>query len=210
MEITKLFIITYFVAFVGVLPPGLVNMTVAKTCLQRGKKNGILVALGACIVVLFQALIAILLAKYIFNNDYVQNILLRTGVVIFILMGIYFLIAAKKAKVRRVKAAKHRGLRSLGKGVLISAINILPIPYFCALGAALNVSGQVSYHFFNIATFMLAAAAGSFTALYIYVLGFERIQRKAVNLTKYTNYFMAALMLVLVILTLIRMYYTDK
>lgn len=210
MEITKLFIITYLAAFVGVLPPGLVNMTVAKTCLQRGKKNGILVALGACFIVLFQALIAILLAKYIFNNDYVRNILLRTGVVIFILMGIYFLIAAKKSKVRRVKAVKHRGLRSLGKGVLISVINILPIPYFCALGAALNVNGQVTYHFLAIATFMLAAAAGSFTALYIYILGFERIQRKAVKLTKYTNYFMAALMLVLVILTLIRMFYTDK
>lgn len=185
-------------------------MTVAKSCLQGGKKNGTLVAVGACIVVLFQALIAILLAKYIFNNEYVRNMLLRTGMVIFILMGIYFLITAKKAKVRRVKPVKHRGMRSLGKGILISAINILPIPYFCALGAALNVSGQVSYHVVAIATFMLAAAAGTFTSLYIYVLCFQRIERKAMNLTKYTNYFMAVLMLILVILTLIRMYYTDK
>ncbi|MGB3775944.1 MAG: LysE family transporter [Leeuwenhoekiella sp.] len=209
MEITKLFVITYFAALVGVLPPGLVNMTVAKTCLQRGKKNGTLVAVGACVVVLFQALIAILLAKYIFNNEYVRNMLLRTGVVIFILMGIYFLITAKRARVKRVKPVKHKGLRSMGKGILISAINILPIPYFCALGAALNVSGQVTYHFGAIATFMLAAALGTFTALYMYVLGFQRIERRSVNLTKYTNYFMAALMLVLVILTLVRMYFTD-
>lgn len=206
MEITKLFIITFFAALAGVLPPGLVNMTVAKTCLQSGKKNGILVAIGAGFIILIQALIAILLAKYIFNNDYVRTMLLRTGVVIFIIMGIYFLITAKKARVKRVKPVKHRGLRSLGKGALIAAINILPIPYFCALGAALNVSGSVSYDFVAIAAFIFAASSGSFTALYIYVLCFERIEKKAVNLTKYTNYFMAALMLVLVILTLIRMY----
>lgn len=129
---------------------------------------------------------------------------------LFLFLWAFTFDRRKKSKVRRVKAVKHRGLRSLGKGVLISVINILPIPYFCALGAALNVNGQVTYHFLAIATFMLAAAAGSFTALYIYILGFERIQRKAVKLTKYTNYFMAALMLVLVILTLIRMFYTDK
>ncbi|MFZ0491260.1 MAG: lysine transporter LysE, partial [Salegentibacter sp.] len=31
MEETKLFLITYFAALIGVIPPGLVNMTVAKT-----------------------------------------------------------------------------------------------------------------------------------------------------------------------------------
>lgn len=206
MELTKLFLITYFAALAGVLPPGLVNMTVAKTCLQRGKTSGLLVALGACLVILLQALIAILLAKYIFRNDYVRNMLLRTGVVIFVIMGIYFLITAKKGRVKRVKSVKHKGMRSVGKGALISAINVLPIPYFCALGAALNVSGGVSYDFVAIAVFMLAASSGSFTSLYFYVIGFQRIEKKAVNLTKYTNYFMAVLMLILVILTLIRMY----
>lgn len=207
MEITKLFIITYFAAFIGVVPPGLVNMTVAQTCLHQGKKNGMLVAIGACFVVLLQALIAIMLAKYIFNHPYVRNILLRTGVVIFILMGIYFLITAKSGRVKKVKPPKHEGLKNLGKGMFIAAINILPIPYFCALSAALNITGKVSYDLVVVALFMLAASVGTFTALYLYVIGFNRIQHKSRSLSKYTNYFMAALMLVLVILTLIRIYY---
>ena len=207
METTRLFIITYFAAFVGVIPPGLVNMTVAKTCLHQGKKSGVLVAIGASIIVLLQALIAIMLAKYIFNHPYVRNMLLRTGVVIFILLAVYFFLAAKKGKVKKVREPKHEGLKSIGKGMLISAINILPIPYFCTAGAFLNVSVSVSYNFLAVATFMLAAAVGTFTALYLYVIGFNRIENKSRSLSKYTNYFMAGLMVVLVILTVIRMYY---
>jgi len=63
LETTKLFIITFTAAFIGVIPPGLVNMTVAKTCVERGKQSGIIVALGASVVVLLQALIAIQLAN---------------------------------------------------------------------------------------------------------------------------------------------------
>lgn len=64
MEEAKLFLITYLAAFIGVVPPGLVNMTVAKTCVEKGKKNGLYVAVGAGIIILIQAFIAVLLAKY--------------------------------------------------------------------------------------------------------------------------------------------------
>ena len=206
METAKLFVITFFAAFAGVVPPGLVNMTVAKSCLEGGKKSGILVAIGACSITLIHALIAILLANYINGNTYVRSILFRTGIVIFILMAIYFFISAKKAKVKHIEGVKHSGLHSLGKGVLISSLNVLPMTYFCALGVALNIKSGMQHEILSIGMFMLSAALGTFLALYLYVLGFHRIEKKAVKLTKYTNYLMAGLMVVLVILTLIRMY----
>ncbi|HET8855000.1 MAG TPA: LysE family transporter [Salinimicrobium sp.] len=206
MEETKLFLITYFAALVGVIPPGLVNMSVAKTCVKRGKKDGVLVAFGASFIVMFQALIAILLAKYIFDNPYVHNILLRTALVIFLLMAIYFYISAKK-KAKEVEVSGSDGIKSLLKGMVISALNIFPIPYFCAVGTALNVSGTVDYHIFQILVFILSAALGTFTCLYIYVSFFARIEEKAMYFSKYSNYFMAALMLVLVLITLIRIFY---
>lgn len=210
MEITNLFIITYFAAFVGVLPPGLVNMSVAKTCLHKGKRNGVLVATGASIVVLLQALVAVLLAGYIFSNPFVQNVFLRAGIVIFIILGIYFFIAAQKASVKKVKIPKNAGRRSLGKGMLVSALNVLPIPYFCAISAALNLTGNLSNRWIDILAFILAASGGTFTALYLYVAGFDRVEKKAKLFTKYSNYFMAGLMMILVILTLIRMHYADE
>ncbi|MBE17015.1 MAG: LysE family transporter [Dokdonia sp.] len=209
MEITKLFLITFFAAFAGVLPPGLINMSVAKTCVQHGRKNGVLVAIGASSVVIFQALIAILLAKYIFGNPYVTNILLRTGLVVFLIMAVFFFVKAKRSRVQKVQIPKHAGLRSLGKGMMLSLLNVLPIPYFCALGAALNVSGKVSYDVIAIVVFITAAAMGTFSALYGYVSFFTRIHKKSERFSKYSNYFMAVLMLILVVITLIRIVYYE-
>ena len=84
-----------------------------------------------------------------------------------------------------------------------------PIPYFCALGAALNVSGKVEYDIIAISFFIAAAVLGTFTTLYLYVIFFARIENKSASFAKYSNYFMAGLMLVLVIITLIRTIYFE-
>lgn len=206
MEETKIFLITYFAALIGVVPPGLVNMSVAKTCVQRGKKNGIYVAIGASFVVLIQALIAILLARYIFNNPIVQNVLLRAGLVIFLIMMVYFLIMAKRRQ-REVEVNPTSGVKSILKGIMIGALNIFPIPYFVALGAALNVNGNVEYHLLNNTVFVLAASLGTFTTLYLYALFFAKIEAEGTIFARYSNYFMAGLMLILVIITFIRIFY---
>ncbi len=182
-------------------------MSVAKTCVQHGKKNGILVAIGASFVVIFQAWIAIQLARYIFGNSYVQNMLLRTGLVIFGIMAIFFFVKAKRSKVKEVQAPKNAGLRSLGKGMMVSALNVLPIPYFCALGVGLNVSGKVDYDVMAMIIFIGAATLGTFTTLYLYATFFAKINNKSASFSKYSNYFMAGLMIILVLITLVRMTY---
>lgn len=207
METTKLFLVTFFASLVGVIPPGLVNMTVARTCLERGKNNGILVAIGASVVVVLQALIAILLAKYIFFNPYVRNILLRTGAVIFFLMAIYFFAKAKQRKTK-IRVYRKNETRSFFKGVMMSAINVLPIPYFVAIAAGMSVSGKIEYDASKIIAFIIAAGSGTFVTLYFYVFSFLKIEKKTASITKYSNYFMGILMLVLVLITLARIIYT--
>lgn len=206
MEETKLFLITYFAALIGVVPPGLVNMTVAKTCVESGKRNGMYVAIGATIVVFFQALIAVLLARYIFNNPFVKNILLRAGLVIFILLTVYFFVKARRDP-HIETSSKKANSNQIFKGMLVAVLNIFPIPYFVALGAALNVGGDLSNDWTLMISFVLAATMGTFTTLYFYVLSFIQIEDKTAIFTRYSNYFMAFLMLLLVIITLIRIFY---
>lgn len=205
MEETKLFLITYFAALLGVIPPGLVNMTVAKTCVEHGKRNGLYVALGASFVVLLQALLAVLLANYIFDHPYVQNILLRAGLVIFLLLGVYFFIMAKRRG--GIEHSSHKAnANSIFKGMLVSILNIFPIPYFVAIAGALNIGNGIGYDWSIIISFVLAASLGSFTTLYFYVLSFVKIEEKAGDFAKFSNYFMAILMLVLVVITIVRIY----
>lgn len=206
MEETKIFLITYFAALLGVVPPGLVNMSVAKTSLHKGKENGVYVGIGASLAVLVQALIALSLTRYIFNNPFVKNILLRAGLVIFIIMGVYFLIMAQRKR-KEVEITPTSGMRSVTKGIMIGALNIFPIPYFVAISAALNVNGRVEYHLLNNTVFVLAASLGTFTTLYLYAFFFARIEAEGNFFARYSNYFMAGLMLVLVVITFIRIFY---
>ncbi len=205
MEETKIFLITYFAALMGVVPPGLVNMSVAKTCVKRGKKNGIYMASGASLIVLLQAAIAIMLARYIFDNTYINNVLLRAGLVIFLIMMFYFLVMAQRKR-KEVEVTPTSGLKSIFKGMMIGALNIFPIPFFVALAAALNVNGDIEYHLLNNTAFVLAASLGTFTTLYLYALFFAKIEAEGTYFSKYSNYFMAALMLVLVVITFIRIF----
>lgn len=205
MEETRIFLITYFAALIGVVPPGLVNMSVAKTCVKHGKASGIFMAVGASAVVLLQAAIAILLARYIFDNAYINSILLRAGFVIFLIMMFYFLLMAQRRR-KEVEVTSTSGFRSILKGMIIGALNIFPIPFFVALAAALNVNGDIEYHLLNNTVFVLAASLGTFTTLYLYALFFAKIEAEGTFFAKYSNYFMAGLMLVLLIITFIRIY----
>jgi len=206
LEETKIFLITYFAALLGVVPPGLVNMTVAKTCVEYGKKNGIYVAIGASIIVFFQALIAVILTKYIFDNPFIRNILLRTGLVIFIVLMIYFYVKARSDSHIKTHSKKANS-NSIFKGMLVALLNVFPIPFFVAMAAALNVGGEVGHDWSVMLLFVLAASLGTFTTLYFYVFSFWKIEDKTAVFAKYSNYFMAVLMLVLVIITLIRIFY---
>ena len=84
---------------------------------------------------------------------------------------------------------------------MMGALNVLPIPYFCALGTGLNVSGKVNYDLLNIWMFIIAAMLGTFTTLYLYVISSVKVTKKTADINKYTNYFMAWLMMLLLVIT---------
>ncbi len=204
MEESKLFLFTFLAALGGVIPPGLVNMTVAKSCLERGKRSGIFVALGSCTIVLIQSFLAIMLSKYILGHPYVNKMLLRAGLVIFLLLMIYFFIQAKKNK--KVKTSKKGDSgKSYLKGLTIALFNVFPIPYFVALSTALSPE-KGGYDMVDMVIFAFAAAMGSFATLYGYVIGFAKIEKHTQSFSKYSNYFMAGLMFVLVVISLIRIF----
>lgn len=191
-------------AFVGVVPPGLVNMSVAKTCLEKGRRNGVLMAVGASVVVFFQALLAILISKYIFSHPYVKSIFLKTGIVILILMFIYFLISANRKQTQK-KIKKRTGTRSFFSGILVSAINIFPIPYFVLIGTLLTNNFKIAFSIYNDLSFALSAALGTFSTLYLYIIFIMKINGKTELFKRYSNYFMAGLMLILILVTLMRL-----
>lgn len=205
---TQVFIATFFAALAGVIPPGLINMSVAKTCLKKGKRQGLFMALGASLVVLFQAIVAVLLSSYIFKHPYVKGMLLRTGLVILFILMLYFLFAARYNKTKNVKVqTTSKSIKSFFNGVGIAILNIFPVPYFVVLATVFGSEFQFQFSFVNSVVFGICAALGTFVTLYFYVVFFLKIEDKTALFKRYSNIFMALLMLVLASVTLWRIYY---
>lgn len=206
METAKLFFFTFFAAAAGVIPPGLINMSVVKTSLSEGKRNGLIMAVGASLVVFFQALVAILMSRYISTHPSVRVMLLRLGLVILALLSIYFFVKSR-LKQKPIKEKEFKYNKSFFKGVGISIINIFPIPFFVVISTLFNADAKTDYDKWSIFFFSLAAALGTFVTLYLYIFSFIRIGIDRNRFAKNSNLFMAILMLILIAVTSIRIYY---
>ena len=96
MELTMLILYGLGLSFSGVLPPGIININTAIISGEKGRKKGIIFALGACLVVFFQTLIAILIAKHIKMGEAVILTIEKIAVFIFLALSIYFYFCAKR------------------------------------------------------------------------------------------------------------------
>jgi len=77
LSLTITFFLSLIIALVGVVPPGLLNMTAAKISLKEGYNRGLIFSMGVCLVVIFQTLIAVIFARYLSKHPEVIKVLQR-------------------------------------------------------------------------------------------------------------------------------------
>ena len=91
MNITFIFFLGLIIALIGVIPPGLLNMSAAKISLKEGHVRGIMFSIGVCVIVFLQTYLASIFARYLSNHAEVIDVLQRVAFVIFVLITIYYL-----------------------------------------------------------------------------------------------------------------------
>jgi len=207
-HLLTLFFATFSAAFMATVPPGLLNMNAAKISVEKGKTNGIIFSLGVSTMIIIQAYISVMISKFLFKNPEIIDLLLKIALIVFAFFAVYFFVKAKKKKRNRPKIVKVSKKNSFFKGILLAALNLLTIPYYSGLNAMWNASGWIKFQFRDIATFILAAGCGTFTVLYLYTVYFTKLETKNNRFSKNSNYILSALMMVLLVITLIRIFYT--
>ena len=203
MEISIVFLLGLLLAFVGVIPPGLLNMTAAKISLKEGHVRGFVYSIGVCVVVGVQTYLATIFAKYLNQHPDVIDILKRVALVLFILISIYFFLLAKSnsspQKVDTFKSKKSRFFQ----GVLMSALNVFPIPYQAYIVTTLMSYNWLSLDRLAIGSYVAGAISGTFVALYIYILFFDKIKNSKFTAPKRMNYSIGIITALISIFTLI-------
>ena len=203
MSITITFFIGLIVALVGVIPPGLLNMTAAKISLKEGYSRGIVFSIGVSITVIAQTFVAVLFARYLSNHPDIVDILQRVALVIFILISVYFLFVAKET-VKPKDEINNRSKKSrFFFGMFLSALNVFPIPYQAYMSITLATFGLMDFDLTSITSYVAGAAMGTFVMLYIYIFFFDRIKSQRLTSQKNMNLSIGVITAVIALITLI-------
>ncbi|MDA7706144.1 MAG: LysE family transporter [Flavobacteriaceae bacterium] len=203
MNISIVFLLGLSFAFVGVIPPGMLNMSAAKISLKEGHARGFVFSIGVCVIVGVQTYLALIFAKYLNQHPDVVDVLKRVALVLFILISIYFFLLAKSdASPQEVDASKSKKSRFF-QGVLMSALNVFPIPYQAYIVTTLLSYQLLSLDNLSIGSYIAGATSGTFIALYIYILFFDKIKNSKITSPKRMNYCIGIITAIVSITTLV-------
>lgn len=198
-------ILGFTAASVGVAPPGLLNMTAAKVSAIDGRNRAVIFALGASVTVIFQTYIAVLFAKFIDSNPDVIVLLQEIGLFIFSGLTVYFFWAGKKKKKQQEELKMKSKTSRFFLGMLLSFLNLLPIPYYVFLSVWFSRKGWFFFNQSYIWLFVLGAVVGSFLIFYLYILFFKKKEKdKPSFLMTNGNYIIGAVTGIISLVTLFK------
>lgn len=177
----------FITSFIGIIPPGLLNMTAAKVNLKEGRKPALWFITGAVLVIFFQVFLAIFFARFINERPDIVLLLRELGCFVFTILTFYFLVIAKKYKLKKGKIKKKSSTKRFFLGMLLSGLNFFPIPYYVLVSISLSSFQWFHFELPFVSFFVLGAIAGSFLAFYCYITFFEKIQNKTDYLLRNMN-----------------------
>ncbi len=200
-------VLGFCIAFLAVILPGLINMTAAKISLQEGKNEALNFALGAAVIIFFQTFIAVLFARFINDHQEIVSTLQEIGIFVFSLLSIYFFWIAKKPK--KIKAhSKVKGKSNrFFLGMLLSTLNLLPIPFYVFASMSLEAAGYFSFDKIPISSFVIGVVSGSFIVFYIYIVAFKKIEKKTEFLMQNINTIIGSVTTFMAVVTLFKLLY---
>lgn len=193
-----------FVSAIGIALPGLINMTAAKISVRDGRSRALLFAVGATVVVFFQTYIAVVFAKFINSRPDIIYMLQEIGLVLFALLTIYFFFIAKKPRLKEEDSKVRTKIGRFFLGMLLSALNFFPIPYYVFVSITLANNGYFEFTPLIICMFVLGVVIGSFSIFYLYIVFFKRIEHKTTWMMENMNYFLGSVTGLVAIINLIK------
>ena len=196
----------FVIGFVGVIPPGLLNLTAAKIRIAKSLKSALFFISGACLIVIGQVYIGVFFSKLIIENDEVLSIMEQLSIVIFLLVSIFYFIKAIKFKgtLEPKVLVKTEGFKMIGQGMLLSLLNIFPIPFYIGFSSFLAGRGLFIYQFPEAHLFITGAVMGTFLMMFLYVRYIKELGFDSEKFQKSTNYLIAFLTLFIALFTAIK------
>ena len=202
-----LFFATFFAAILASAPPGLLNVNAAKTSVEKGKREGVIFGFGIAVMVMLQAYLAVRIAKFLSRNPEVVEGLMKAAVFIFAVLSVFFFVKASKKTRQTATLEKGTITNSFSKGMFLAMLNLLQIPFYSGLNSFFHAQRIMNFEVLDEVLFIVGAGLGTFFVMYSYVFYFNKLETKTNRFSKNSNYILSGLMLLLLIITLARIFY---
>ncbi len=199
------FVVGFLASFVGVIPPGLLNMSAAKISMKEGRKKGLLFSIGVCITVMVQTYIALLFAGYLDRHPEVVDMLQKVALGIFICITIFFFFIAKDTRREVPEEVNKSKTSKFFSGMFLGALNLLPLPYWVYISITFAGFGWFRFTQPELLAAVIASGFGTFTMLIIYVQYFRKKEDQG-KLKVNMNYIIGFITAVISIITAIKIF----
>jgi threonine/homoserine/homoserine lactone efflux protein len=198
----------FLIAIVGIIAPGMLNMTIAKLSVKENQTEALRFAFGAVLVVFVQSFLGTYFAKFLDANPVFSEGLKKIGTFIFIALTLGFLYLGFKAKKNTkikidLKTKKNRFIH----GMTLSAFNMFAIPYYAFMSLTLASKNLFEYSILSIVLFAFSAACGSYLVFYLYAKFFKKIEHKLSFIVNNINFLIATLTGIVAISSVYKLYF---
>ncbi len=167
----------FCLATLGSITPSFLNLTVVKYSLRNGKKATFYLITGYATVLFFQANIGAYLANILMKNSSYITLIQKIGTGILFLLAINFFrlhfTATEKVKNKKIPKSK-----SYFYGILMSALNMMAIPFYFTFISLLIGFNYFEYSLANAFYFSIGSTMGSFTLYTLYAVVAKKIEHR--------------------------------
>lgn len=201
MNYLNTLLLGFVVAFLGLLPPGMINMTALKVSMEAGRRDALFFILGATVINVVEAFIAVTFIQFLVRHPQIIDYLNYGAIAIFLGLAIFFFYHAHHADQELV--ADERLSNPFLAGLVVSAMNLMTVPYFVGAGAILKTQGWLQVDAPHNYLFGLGAMVGVFLLFFLYIWFADFIQRRVKFISRNINYILSVVFVALAVLAVL-------
>lgn len=166
------FFIAFGISFLGSIPVGVLNLTIVDIGLRKPLSQVMLFALAVSMVEYIQGFIALKFSSLFETNQNLELYIDLLATPIFFVLGIWYL--RKHGKPPK----KEEVVSDFGKGLLLSVVNPLALPFWIAWGTVSFNKQWLIDDNWSIAVFTIGISLGTFATLVLYGFFAKKIINK--------------------------------
>jgi len=190
------------ISLAGSLPLGNLNITAMYIAAKKGLRAGVFFAFGVVVMEMLYLRISLTFVQWIVIHRALFSMLQWITVLLFIVIAVNNLLAARSLKQHKPALQKAHPLLL---GILLSAVNPLQLPFWAGWAVYLTATGVIVANTVYYNVFTVSAGAGTLVALAMFILSGKRLSAYIEAHTRRMNFIMGTLFLLLAVYQIFRL-----